>query len=1179
MLDLQLFSYYNHGVISTDNQPPRKHKFYGLIENLPGLKRFAPAPPSGRDHVGALVDVFTSFIALDARVDRAEAEVALDLLRHDFPEADHRWLARKLHQSLQSPKQPEEVAEALRDELTREEKVSLGLQLYLMVMASNSRYRGGEAFLKVMSSLDAQEIGESIFAEMRGVEEPEDLPFDKVSFSTEEGADVVLASDESHFRFYAYRSKDFILLKNVGKEPLPISGYTLAEDEILRLKSHQSIRLPHCSLTAEDVRFYLNASRTGHRQKLYIKESEGRLIVERIKSRQSMLVVEFGLDVQVEALRETGVMLPSGQAITPGEVYKLGVHDKLILESGVSASLEKLRKQSLETGGRFMMDAGSKKSLVSNDPSALKRGDILLTPGLARNVVLEIKYDPLTAEGRLDVVRSERTIYVDNAAVNTSCSLNDGSLIRLSANQAVRCRFSEGLLDEETKVISDLLVDNLSHQLRSNNRKKVVLDNVSFSIKRGEMLCIMGPSGSGKSTLLSALAGHLKPSRGHVRLNGISLYERRKKLAPFIASMPQEEALNPQMSARQHLIHASTIRRPHLSSVDHAKRVDSILAQLALQPLSRRRVGSADDKKLSGGERSRLNLGLDLGSMAEIFLFDEPISGLSSKDSEHVAEVLHALSRDNIVIASLHRPGSGVLRLFEKVLILDQGGRVAFFGTPGEMADYFHDAAMELGLMDFDMPESYRGKSEDADFVFDVLESPLHGASGSVSASARRFSPAFWQERFEGSQLVSEVEHGMSRVPVRPDHEEDSVPDRAQKHTRSEWTRLFTTHFHRSMISKFRNKGTIYTLLLEAPLLALLVGMTLRASAEGRYSFHSGLHMPVYLFLMVTIGMFLGLTNSATEVLRDSALLRRERNCRSGTVLYVTGKFLTLSLLAILQCAIFTAIGGMLLDIHGMFLVHWGWMSLTALCGSAIALLISSIVRSERTALSAVPLLLVPQILLAGALVSFDEMNRGLFSGADKAREAGAEPIPARIMPLRYAYEAIIVSQATGNPFERKRREVQAAIDGLKGGDALNAQQKDRLDVLKESLRRLMAAEATDWKTADQLKNKISKTAFSGTMDDVLAIAPYPDDETIETKPIQDFFLNKRVGLLNSKSEIDRLDYRKKNQRSVFLAELKYWFGFASSTVKSCAFVLSGFTILCLLFTTIILQRRKQKVS
>ena len=109
----------------------------------------------------------------------------------------------------------------------------------------------------------------------------------------------------------------------------------------------------------------------------------------------------------------------------------------------------------------------------------------------------------------------------------------------------------------------------------------------------------------------------------------------------------------------------------------------------------------------------------------------------------------------------------------------------------------------------------------------------------------------------------------------------DVVVCRYRKQRGAEWFRLFKTHLKRSLLSKFRNRGTIYSILLEAPLLALLIGVTLRASPEGSYAFHSGLHLPVYIFLTVTIGMFLGLTNSATEILRDSPVLRRERNCRT----------------------------------------------------------------------------------------------------------------------------------------------------------------------------------------------------------------------------------------------------------------------------------------------------------
>lgn len=1146
-------------------------------------------------HAGSLVDVFASFVSLDDRVDRAEAEVALDLLRHAFPEADHRWLARRLHRALARPKSPTVLASALRDELDPDEYVSLGLQLYLLVIASSSAFRGQDAFTKIMHSLGSDETSAAILAEMQGKQPAGPLPFDKVSFataSTGQNADVTMPESMARFAFCAYRSQDLILVRNLGQESIWISGSSLEPGQILRLRKHQRIGLPTWTLTADDVVFFLNAARTGHRQTLYLNENGSRISAERTRSRQSSVRLDFGLNVNVEALGKTAISLKSGKKLTPDTVYELPVLESLILDGGSEVSLESLRKQAMETGSRFKMDAGRQECLVSNDPSALKRGDILLSAGLARKAVLKINYNPQTAEGNLTIVKAERQIFVNNQPVRRQCKLVDGSLIRLSPNQAVRCRFSEGLLDEERAVIREVSVENVHHHFGND---KVVLDNVSFTIKRGEMLCIMGPSGSGKSTLLSALAGHLKPARGKIRLNGVSLYDHRSKLAPFIASMPQEESLNPQLTVRQHLMHASTVRRPHLSSLEHSKRVDSILAELALQPIARRRVGSAGEKTLSGGERSRLNLGLDLGSAAEIFLFDEPISGLSSKDSEHVAETLHALSRDNIVIASIHRPGARVLRMFDKVLILDQDGRIAFHGTPIAMGEYFREACGELDILPPARLKSQATQQTDADFVFDILETPLHdiadrGASGAV----RRFPSTFWQERFEGSQLIDEVARGdkpeQSKLgDVALSEDQMAVPARTRRQRGGEWLRLFRTHLQRSLISKFRNRGTIYSILIESPLLALLIGATLRASPEGSYAFHSGLHLPVYLFLTATIGMFLGLTNSATEILRDSPILRRERNCRPGTFLYVVAKFLALSLPALLQCGIYTWFGHMMLDIHGMFLIHWGWMTATALCGTAMALTISSIVSTERAALSSVPLLLVPQILLAGALVSFEEMNRGLFEGGDKGRAVGAEPIPARFMPLRYSYEGMMVSQATENPFEKQRRKIQADIDPLKqrndrrlSGEedqGLQPEEGKRLKILTESLTRLMAAEAETVQEARDLSHAISNAGRWRELEALLAIPPYPEDETIETRPVRDFFVNNRTDLLVSKSEIDRVDYRKSTKRSIFLAEWKYWLGLTSQTTHACLWVLAGCTLLCLVATTAFLQIRSQRVK
>jgi len=1154
------------------------------MDRVPFFRR--PAPGALK-YAAGLVDIFASFVSLDNRLDRAEAEVALDLLRHAFPETNHRWLSRRLHRALSHPKPPERVAAKFKSELSEDDRISLGLQLYLLVTASASSFLGKEAFSKVMSSLGAEKEGQQILAEMESSSYDGPLPFSKLIFSPHPTADVILPDTGHQTAFRAYQAKDIILIRNTGKESIWISGSLLAPDQSLRLRQHQNIQIPNWTLTTEDIAHFLTVTQTGQRQTLYLNEIQGKITATQSRSRQSTVKLNFGLNVLVEALSETEILLPSGEALKKGESHTLSIQDHLHLKDQVLIELETLRKQSLAKGARFKIDAGREECIVSNDPSALKKkGDVLLTPGLAQRTILRIKFNPRKAKGQIEVIHSERPITINGKTVRDGDQLKDGSLIRLSPNQAIRCRFSESLLDEERSVIRELSVEGLNHQF---SHGKTVLDNIDFSIKRGEMLCILGPSGSGKSTLLSVLAGHLKPNGGHVRLNGVSLYSHRSRLAPFIGSMPQEEALNPQLTVREHLSHAATIRRPNLNHNEHSKRVDSILAELDLQLLSNRRVGAPGEKAISGGERGRLNLGLDLSSSAEILLFDEPISGLSSKDSEHVAETLHALSRDKIVIASLHRPGAQVLQLFDKVLMIDQGGKVAFFGSPKAMNLYFLNACEELKI---NTPRREKIHQEGADFVFDVLETPLHGLTGRKGGGARRFPSSFWQDRFEGDQLVGQYAQGktppktlMGEIPMNEEHM--SVPTRSRKQRWREWIRLFRTHFYRSFLSKFRNRGTIYSLLLEAPLLALLVSVTLRSSPEGQYDFHTSLHLPAYLFLSATIAMFLGLTNSATEILRDSPVLRRERNCRSGTALYVGAKFLALSILAALQCGIYIWIGDKMLNIHNMFLIHWAWMTITALCGTAIAMFISSIVSTERAALSAVPLLLVPQLLLAGALIPFSEMNRGLFQGGEAGREAGVEPFPARLMPLRYAYEGIIVSQATHNQFEKYRRLLQNEIDPLKkrndlrmAGEtdqALTPKESERLEILKTALTRLMASEAENTDVAESLCWQIVHAGRKGSMDDLLAIAPYPEDPSIKTKPCSHYFVNTRTDHLVGKADLDRVDIHQDKRRSIFLAEWKYWFGYTATTIHACLWVISTIITVSLLLTTFSLQRRNHK--
>ena len=1122
----------------------RRGRALGWLAFIPGIARLRALRPGSDRHIGDLVDAFAAFATLDRHLQPSEADMILDMLRSAFPEADHGWLARRLQRAVKSPRPLPALAGQLKESLDENAKLAIGLQLFTLVDAAGRSDQSRVSFEVFMRRLGRPDYGAAIMREMRaegegeGVGEP---PFERLRFG-HAGADVILPPSAVGHEFRVYRAGDLVLVRNSGSQPLWIRGRTVEPGGFLRMRERQPLVVPGWSLTRDDLVFFLDARRTGNMPAIYLEEGENGLVAERTRGRQSAVRVRFGLEAEVEALRDSGLHAGSRGPLRKGEKVTCRNHERLGDAMGFSVSINDLRQKAVQSARRFRLAGDRQEYRVSNDAAALSSGDLLLGPKLSPRVVLHIRYDDGRAEGVLEILEAEGQVWVDGVAVKQTAVLREGSLIRLSGSQAVRCRFVEGFLDEERTMIESLVVEGLVHDFGPGAR---ALDHLNFEVGRGEMCCIIGPSGSGKSTLLSVLSGQRRPTRGKVKLNGHSLYEHREGLVPFVAHMPQEEALNPQLTVREHLRHAVTIRRPALTLSEHERRVDSMLAELGLQSISGRRVGSPGDKTISGGERSRLNLGLDLGSRAEVFLFDEPISGLSSKDSEHVAETLRSLAREKIVIASLHRPGAQVLRLFDKVLLLDSGGRLAYFGAPAAMVGYFREACAELGISH---PAVTANTPLGADFVFDVLETPLSSISEWGGAgSARRFPPQFWQERFEGITLVRDLQKTVSpatRLSEPEAGERLPGPPKPARRARA-GVAVFATHFLRSILSKLRTRGTLYSTFLEAPLLAALVSITLRSSPKGSYDFSTALHLPAYLFLSATVAMFLGLTNSATEVLRDRPVLRRERNCQPGALSYLLAKFSALSVVAAVQCFFYLLVGNHFLEIRGMLGQHWLWMTLTACTGTALALVVSTLVRTERAALTAVPLLLVPQMLLAGALVPYREMNRGLFSNAGINRERGGSPVPSRVMPLRYAYEGMVIAQATRNPFEVERVRLQRRIDRVRlAGGTVGPAEAERFEMAKEGLRRLLASGARDPAEAAALVARIRRIALSGTPLEVETMKIWPeedpaheaDGELPEPRPASEFFVNERIDLLVREAETFRTDYRNLWVRNVFLA-------------------------------------------
>lgn len=1106
---------------------------------------------------GALCQVFASFINHDGNATRRELEIVYDFVRNVFPDSDHGILGRKLESAVTRPQNFNPSLKHLKKHLPAELRLPFALQLYSVVRAGGGHEEERERFTSAMESIGSRKLARTVALELDSLDAPKSNRLPRVDFGPGPENEVRLPTGPETPRFRCYHAGNLVLIRNLNNQGLWVRGRQVDPDRLVRISLNDEVVAGPTRFNYHDLSFFLQVGQKGPSPAYFLMENDGDLSLVRNRSRAALAKITFGHRIQFTPLQNDRLTGTNREPLINGTTYERDGHDLIHLGNQEPVTLESLRRLTLQTGQRFVLPGGRRKVLVSNDPNQLSGDSLLLTPGLAGRFVLEIEFDPASDLGEARVLESTEPILANGRPLDDG-PLPDGSLIRLSNRQALRCRFSDNILDEERNLVRELTVENLNHRFWKGGK---AIDSLSFKLLRGQMMCIIGPSGSGKSTLLEILAGQRRPKSGTVRLNGISLYERTARLAPLISFMPQEEALGEKLTAREHLAHAAAIRRPHLSEAAIDKRVSYLLGELGLDRIGDRQVGSPESKSLSGGERSRLNAGLDLIGGGEIFLFDEPISGLSSKDAENVIESLHGLAQDKIVVASLHRPSEKVLDAFDLVLLLDRGGKMAFFGTPANLRTYFTEAVRDLGI-DRDDASAARG----ADFVFEVLETSmlkLHPGS----KAGRRFPPEFWQERFENHRVLDHLSRatpttGSLEVPMADD--QIPAPEPPTHGRRQKWM-IFKTHLARSAKSKFRHRGTFFSAFLEAPLLATLIGLTLRASPDGSYEFHSALHLPSYLFLAVTVAMFFGLTNSATEVLRDRPVLRRERNCRPHPLLYLGSKFLVLTALVSLQAAIFILVSQAILDLQGMFWTHLGWMVLTGCCGTSLALMISVMARSERTALGAIPLTLVPQILLAGALISFSEMNRGLFIGGDEGRDAGGEPVPSTIMPLRYAFEGSIVSQATQNPFEKTRQPLQDSIDALKDKPTLDDNDRRLLSENGDKLRVLYAALAPDHETARKI------------LADPLAELERLQSESVpppgeEDRPVSQFFVNDRVDGMIELAETLRIDDRRSDQPLIFMAREKTVFGVNVSTQTYCASFLALLTLFFLLPATTLLH-------
>jgi ABC-type multidrug transport system ATPase subunit len=524
----------------------------------------------------------------------------------------------------------------------------------------------------------------------------------------------------------------------------------------------------------------------------------------------------------------------------------------------------------------------------------------------------------------------------------------------------------------------------------------------TFSEHGGELIGIMGGSGVGKSTLLNVLNGNLKPQSGNIYINGIDIHQDKKRLDGVIGFVPQDDLLIEELTVYQNLYYSAKLCFKDYDEDEINTAVNKILEDLDLKATSDLVVGNPLNKTISGGQRKRLNIALELIREPLVMFVDEPTSGLSSMDSEMVMDLLKEITlKGKLVIVNIHQPSSDIFKMFDKLLIMDKGGYLVYYGNPVDSVVYFKTMSSHVNATE---SECYHCGNINPEQVLQVLEAKIVDEYGRVTRK-RKTTPEEWAELYQI--------HIENKNPI--DTEKRTLPK--NNFAIPGVLKQFRIFCIRNILSKLSNKQYMLINFLEAPLLAIILAYFtkfIQGTPENpkEYFFSANENVPIYLFMAVVVAIFIGLTVSAEEIIRDRQLLKRETFLNLSRFSYLNSKILILFLISAIQTITFMAIGNLIMEIHGLTFAHWVILFSASCASNMIGLNISSALDSVITIYILIPFLVVPQLLFSGTMVKFEKLNRSISSYEHV-------PLLGDLMVSRWAYEAMAVKQFRDNDYEK----------------------------------------------------------------------------------------------------------------------------------------------------------------
>lgn len=822
--------------------------------------------------------------------------------------------------------------------------------------------------------------------------------------------------------------------------PVTVDGQSLKRRLSTRITRRFTMNVGGSVIRRGEILHWFRAKAVGFTGSLYVNDGEGGPALDFSARGTPLARLDFsGCSVRLAALDpDAAVALRGGR---PGPSETVYLNDFIYINGYRLAVRDAL---ALAASRHILAAKGRTRFSVTNDP----KGDFFIEDDLDRVWTATLAHGPNGPS--IDPGDCPYRAYLGDHSAKPGETAGPGQAHFLH-DTFLYWDAQRGVFIQSVFSFRKLTAQGLVHRFDNG---KIGLDEASFELGAGEFAAIMGPSGSGKSTLLSCASGLLGLEAGQVRVDNYDVHADYNLIKDYFGFTPQDDLLLPNLTVGENLFHHARLRFPERSRAELDARVDAVLAEIGLLDRKDVRVGDPTRKTLSGGERKRCNIGLELLADAQVFFLDEPTSGLSSKDAEKVIDLLDGLAKSGrIVLVVLHQPGRAVFNRLDKVILLDRGGRQAYFGAPDAALAYFQDVG---GVDPFGRDEDGspliacpRCGAQEPELLLNVLEESLIDVDGRV-LDERKHPPEFWKRLYRrrvtsswfSSVAAPRIERLPPTKPISP----------------SERLKQFGALFSRNFLNKLRDRANLGVTFLEAPLLGLAVGFILKYAPGDAYSLYTNDLYRTFLFTAVITVLFLAMTNSVDEIVEDAALFLRERMLNTTHRGYLAAKLLAPMLFAAVQNGLFWMVSLSILELRELWLEYWLFSLVLSFTGVSAGLFISALPKmTGKAAGNITPLVLVPQIILGGALIEYEKMNASL-------RLYKNNPVPeiCQLMPSRWAFEGLLTLQETGNSYDAAHSRKLKALREFKldreayvarFGEAAYAAEEDRLDDELEAFR------------------------------------------------------------------------------------------------------------------------------